>query len=315
MRTTISAARSSETWRSTGRVVARGDRGLLVRLDDLGRGLAGLVDAGHGEVVGAAGAHGDDAADRDRELRARRTGGVAGEEDRRPGGVGRRRHPGVDAGDGGGHRLAAAESLGELLDPLRPGIDEADHQEEDGEEADRMGIAPGEAGRGQAGPERSEAGEQPLAVGHPQRLRGRVAGADGDRVGEGGRRPVEEAARLLDAKERRGAGRRPQPDGPDHGHDRGDREGNQDDDADGIGHHPPQPKPGDDGEEGRDEQDRHYRGPDRFPQNHQPGAPNRGFYAPPRNRLAVGGGLVKVRVFGSGHPPIVFRRSYPHRKL
>ena len=43
-----------------------------VGLDDRRRRLAGRVDADHGEVVGAAGAHGDDAADRHRIFGARR---------------------------------------------------------------------------------------------------------------------------------------------------------------------------------------------------------------------------------------------------
>ena len=132
------------------------------------------------EVVGAAGADGDDAADRHGVFRAGRLRGVAGEEDRRPRGIGGRRHPGVDPGDGGGDRLAAAEGFAELLDPLRPGKDEADHEEEDGEEADRPRVAAGEARRGQAGLERVERGEQPLAMGEPERLRGGVAGADGN---------------------------------------------------------------------------------------------------------------------------------------
>ena len=67
-----------------------------------------------------------------------------------------------------------------LLEPLRPGIDEADDEEEDGEEADRPWVAPGETRRRQAGLERVEGGEQPLAVREPQRLRGGIVGADGD---------------------------------------------------------------------------------------------------------------------------------------
>ncbi len=58
-----------------------------------------------------------------------RPGGVAGEEDRRPAGIGRRRHPGVDAGDGarGGERLRKAAAI--LSRQSGAAEDEADDEE------------------------------------------------------------------------------------------------------------------------------------------------------------------------------------------
>ena len=155
-----------------------------------------------------------------------------------------------------------------------PGVDEADDEDEDREEAERPWVAAGKTRGRQAGLERVEGREQPLAVREPQRLRGGIGRADGDGVGEGRRRPVEHAGRLLDAGSaaaRAGARSRK---ARTASQTRGDDKTGEDDEADRVRNDPPQAEPGDDGEQAGEDEDGCDHRPHRFPKEDQPGTPD-----------------------------------------
>ncbi len=155
--------------------VARGDR---LGGRDRGDGRrCRAVDARHGEIVGAAGAHGHHAAGGYRIFGARWLGGLAGEEDRRAPCIGGRRHPGIDAGNGSGGAFPALKGLAEAGQTFGAGHDEADDEQDQHQEAQRVRVARSKPWRRNAGAQAVEGGEHAPAMGLPQHLTHGVVGA------------------------------------------------------------------------------------------------------------------------------------------
>ena len=126
---------------------------------------------------------------------------------------------------------------------------------------------------------------------------------------------MKHAGRLLDAEQRRGARRRAEPEGADGEPDGGDGEADEDDEADRVGDDPPQAEPGDDGEQAGEDENRRDDRPYRFPQEDEPGAPDRALDAAPGFCLDAGGNALHATLLGLGHPPTAFRRSCPPPEL
>ena len=108
----------------------------------------------------------------------------------------------------------------------------------------------------------------------PQRLRRGIGCADGDGVGEGRRRPVEHAGRLLDAEQRGCPRRGTEPEGVDRKPDRSNREAGEDDEPNRVRNDPPQAEPGHDGEEAGEDEDGCDHRPHRLPEEDQPRPPD-----------------------------------------
>jgi hypothetical protein len=163
------------TWYSSGGAApaGRGDGGFR-RRDRLLNVAAG---ADHVEIARPAGANRDDASRRHRIDGAGGPGRFAGQEDRRPRGVGGRGYPCVDPGDGGRRRLTAAKGFAKALDSFGAGGDEADDEEESDQVTQRKRVAGVETRGGNAGAEIAEGGEQASPVRQPQGLSGGVVGA------------------------------------------------------------------------------------------------------------------------------------------
>ena len=124
---------------------------------------------------------------------------AVGQHDGRPAGVGRRRHPGIDA------RLRAlgerAEAEGRAQ-PVGGAVADHDQQHEHAEQqqgAQREGVVAVGAGRGMADAQLLQQRGEALAVHAPQRLGAGIAGTQRQRILVGGGRPVLDAGHRLDA--------------------------------------------------------------------------------------------------------------------
>ncbi len=143
-------------------------------------------------------------------------------------GVGRRRHPRIDARDGRGGRFAALEGFADAVDAFAAGNEEADDGKQQDQEAEGERIAMLEVRGGNTGAEAIIAAEQPLTVRHPQGLGQRVAVAGRHLVGEGRGGTVGRSSRLLNAGEGGGAGRPRETGETDQVVDQCEREGRED---------------------------------------------------------------------------------------
>ena len=206
--------------------------------------------------------------------RARWLGRLAGQEHRGAAGVGGRRYPGVDAGDGHGGAFAALEPLAKALEAFAAGGDEADDEQQRDQEAQRIRVAGGKPRRGHARAEPLEGREEALAMGEPQRVGCRIVGTGGETIGERTRRAVRRAGRLLDARQRFRAPRPCEARDTPQQVQRRERETGEDRIADRQGGDPPDAEPGDRRIEGRQNEERRDQRPGRFPQQVQPGAAN-----------------------------------------
>ena len=287
------------------RLVASRCRGFGGIGDLCGLRLGGADDADHVEIVGAAGAHGDDAAGGDRILGAGRLRRLAGEEDGRPAGIGGRRHPGIDPRNRRARGLAAAEGLGQPFEVLRAGIDEGDHEEERDQEPEGARIAPGKIGGGDAGLEPAEGGEQAGAVRCPERPGGRVFLAGDQAIGKSRRRAMQRTGGLLDPAERGGPAGASYSGGLEEEVKRGHEKSGDHGETGVFGNVAPETKPGD----GRKQGGKHHEGcearPYFLPKEDEAGSADGALDARPRLRL--GGRAVAV------DRRDVRRRNHPSR--
>ena len=90
---------------------------------------------------------------------------------RRPAGIGRRAHPGVDAEIGRHHHALPIEGRSDALDAFTAGGDEGRDDQHRHESPHRERVAPRQPGRRAPGPERLGRTQRPLHMGAPQRDR------------------------------------------------------------------------------------------------------------------------------------------------
>ena len=187
----------------------------------------------------------------------RRAGLARAEQQRRATGIGLRVEPGVDPRLGVRRAGRKAKGVGDERPVGSIGPDRRDDQHEKEEGAQRIGIGPVGARRGQAGAEPAEtAGEAP-AMGAPERDRAAV-GIVGEVVLEGRERPADEAVDGFEAGQRLMPDRPAQPEEGPERDERGDGEAGDEGEAQQVGERGPDTEPGQDEEtaENRDERRR-----------------------------------------------------------
>jgi len=87
------------------------------------------------------------------------------------------RHPGIDAGNGSGGAFPALKGLAEAGQTFGAGHDEADDEQDQHQEAQRVRVARSKPWRRNAGAQAVEGGEHAPAMGLPQHLTHGVVGA------------------------------------------------------------------------------------------------------------------------------------------
>ena len=191
-----------------GRVFRDGEAALLGSGRCAARALVltALGEAGGRKVEARAGGANDQhAAGRDRNgarLAHLLAGAHARQDHRRLAGVGRRRHPGVDAEIGGLHRAPPIERRGHAAEPLAAGADAGGDRQDQDEGAQRVGIAQQQPRLRHPGLQAAGGGERAHHMGLPERERALVLGSGRHVVGDRGCGPVRQSAAQIEPAQR-----------------------------------------------------------------------------------------------------------------
>ena len=205
----------------------------------------------------------------------RLAGADAGQDQRRLAGIGRRRHPGVDAEILRLHDAGPVERGGDALHALAGGGKERRGDQQHDQRAHRDRIEQMQPRARRAGLERIGGAQRLLDMRAPQRARHLILLAGAKFVGKRGRRPVREPAAAIEAAQAVERARQAEA----QQRDRRDRDQHdQDEQRDGAPHrrqHEPQAGPRD-GEENPDrDRERGESRPEPLPQNGPPCAAQR----------------------------------------